>query len=53
MQFTLPLFILTVFFIIVTAHAVIGDDITPGCYILGAEVNGDYSTEYLYLGRCL
>ncbi len=23
-----------------------------GCYVIGSEVNGDYSTEYLLAGNC-
>jgi len=52
MKVTLPLFILILFFMSLTAHSVIGEDLAFGCYMLGAEVNGDYSTEYLYLGQC-
>jgi hypothetical protein len=45
-------FFLTVFFLIVTVAVAMDGQIATGCYMLGAEINGDYSTEYLYLGDC-
>ena len=29
-----------------------GESIEMGCYIIGTEVNADYSTEYLSIGNC-
>lgn len=32
---------------VVSLHSV-----ETGCYIIGSEINGDYSVEYLGLGNC-
>lgn len=47
-----PIFFITVFFLVVTVAVAMDGEMTSGCYMLGAEINGDYSTEYLYLGDC-
>jgi hypothetical protein len=53
MQIIAPMFFITLVMIAVTIFATLSPDANIGCYVLGAEVNGDYSTEYLMVGRCL
>jgi hypothetical protein len=47
-----PVFFLTIFFLMLTIMVITNGQISSGCYMLGAEINGDYSIEYLYLGDC-
>jgi hypothetical protein len=35
---------------VIALSGVISTDV--GCHIIGKEVNGDYSTEYLSIGNC-
>lgn len=46
------IFLLTLLFLMVTVSVAMDGQLSMGCYLLGAEINGDYSTEYLYLGNC-
>ncbi len=44
------LIVLIGFVSVVALSGVVSTDI--GCHIIGKEVNGDYSTEYLSIGNC-
>lgn len=40
------------FFLIVAITGTDGGGLDIGCHVIGTEVNGDYSTEYLKVGNC-
>lgn len=52
MKAMFPFFCLTVLMMLLTIITVVSPEASMGCMILGTEVNGDYSTEYLMLGNC-
>ena len=47
-----PLFLMIVVLMTVTVTLAVSPDASFGCVMLGTEINGDYSTEYLFLGDC-
>lgn len=53
MSAIIPTFLMMFLLLAITTFTLVSPDASMGCYILGAEVNGDYSTEYLMIGNCL
>lgn len=41
-----------VLMVTVTLSIMSHDSIGLGCHVIGVEVNGDYTTEYLMIGQC-
>jgi hypothetical protein len=52
MNAIIPMFFITVFMLAITVTLATSSDASMGCIMLGTEINGDYSTEYLFLGDC-
>ncbi len=48
----IPMFFITLFMMAITMTLALSPDASIGCIMLGTEINGDYSTEYLFLGDC-
>lgn len=46
------MFFLMMMMLSITLTIVVTPDVSMGCFMLGTEVNADYSTEYLFLGDC-
>jgi len=47
------LFFITLILVCITVAIAYPSITDVGCHIIGVEVNGDYSTEYLQMGSCI
>lgn len=52
MQLIMPLFIVNLLLVTIIVLMVSSPNVSAGCYMIGTEINGDGSIEYLMIGDC-